>query len=363
MTDHNQETMRAFVLKGHGGQEQLEYRNDWPKPRANKGQVLIRVRACGLNNTDINTRVAWYSKSATGATGGESAAGSSKQDAAWGGKPISFPRIQGADVCGVVEQAEDRDLIGKRVMIDTWLRDWDDPDNLNKTGYFGSECDGGFAEYVAIDARQVHPLECDLQDAEIATFATSWSTAENMLARADVGDGDTVLISGASGGVGSALLQLAKLRGAATVIGMCGEDKQAQVRAAGADVVLPRAPGDLRAALSQAGVESVSVVADLVGGEGWPDMIDVLARGGRYVCSGAIAGAQVPLDLRPFYLRNLTFYGSTVIPPGMFATLVRRIEKGEVRPLLAATYPLSELKEAQQAFLAKKHVGNIVVVM
>ena len=357
--------MRAVVLTGHGGLDKLQVRDDWPLPEPGPGEVLIKVQACGLNNTDVNTRTAWYSKGVTDATTGGALDDASDEDATWGGGAITFPRIQGADVCGRVVAAGDGDagLVGKRVLIDTWLRDWSDPLNPDKCGYFGSECDGGYADYTKADVRNVHPVESALSDAELATFATSYITAENMLNRADVGSGDTVLIPGASGGVGSALIQLAKRRGAKTVA-LCGASKADAVAAIGPDAVLPRAPGNLKGALRDAiGQDSVTVVADVVGGDLWPRLIAVLARGGRYTCAGAIAGPVVAFDLRTFYLHDLTFTGATIVPPGVFADLVGYIERGEIEPLLAATYPLAELAKAQEAFIAKQHVGNIVVTM
>ncbi len=358
--------MRAMVLTGHGGLDKLEFRCDWPTPTPGPGEVLVKVHACGLNNTDVNTRTGWYSKGVSDATTGGALDTAADDDAAWGGAPIAFPRIQGADVCGTVVgvgDGGDPALIGRRVLIDVWLRDWDDPRNLEECRYFGSECDGGFAEYTKVDLRNVHPVESDLSNAELATFATSYVTAENMLNRADVGAGDTVLIPGASGGVGSALIQLARRRGA-TAIGMASDSKREAVEAVGANAVLPRAPGDLKTALRQAtGSETVTVVADVVGGAGWPRLIDALARGGRYTVSGAIAGPIVKLDLRTLYLHDLTFTGATVVPPGVFADLVGYIERGEIRPLLAATWPLEQLRQAQQAFIDKRHVGNMVVTM
>ena len=124
------ETMRAFVLKHHGGPEALEFEPNWPKPTPAPNQVLIQVKATGMNNTDINTRSGWYSKSVTQATTGaayDELDGTA--DNTWGGAGISLPRIQGADVCGVVEAVGadvDKNLIGKRVITDNWLRDWDD---------------------------------------------------------------------------------------------------------------------------------------------------------------------------------------------------------------------------------------------
>ncbi len=355
--------MHAMVLAGHGDFDRLEWRNV-PRPAPGAGEVLIEVKACGLNNTDVNTRTAWYSKGTRKATTGASLEGAAEADAAWGGAGLVFPRIQGADVAGSIVSAGvgvDPTLVGRRVLVDPWLRDAAEPLNMDKAKYLGSEIDGGFAEYVAIPANMVHPVDCDLTDAELATFATSYVTAENMLNRARVGKGDVVLIPGASGGVGSALIQLANRRGAVTVA-MCGTEKADQVRAVGPAAVLPRAPENLKAALDDAiGRKTVTVVADVVGGAYWTQLIDVMARDGRYVCSGAIAGPVVEFDLRTFYLRDLTLIGSTVPPPGTFVDLVGYIERGEIRPLLAATYPLRDLHEAQRAFIAKKHVGNIVV--
>jgi NADPH:quinone reductase-like Zn-dependent oxidoreductase len=360
--------MRAVVLTGHGGLDKLVYHDNWPRPEPGPGEVLIRVTACGMNNTDINTRTAWYSKgvsSGTTSAGGSSGFEESQDDdASWGGATITFPRIQGADVCGevvAVGAGADEALIGKRVLIDTWLRDWDDPLNLDSCGYFGSECDGGYADYTKVDHRNVHPIESDLSDIELASFATSYITAENMLRRAEVTNGDRVLIPGASGGVGSALIQLVRRRGGLP-IAMTSEDKMAAVKGVGAAAVLPRSPENLADALEEgSGHREVDVVADVVGGAIWPQLIAVLARGGRYTCSGAIAGPVVEFDLRTFYLRDLVFTGATIVPPGLFANLVDYIERGEIRPLVSASYPLEELREAQEAFLQRKHLGNIVI--
>ena len=363
MTDNIPKTMHAVVLTGHGGLDKLEFHRDWPVPEPQSDEVLIRVAACGLNNTDVNTRSAWYSKGNSDATTGDALVGAEGDDGTWGGASVSFPRIQGADAVGTVvrvgESAE-QSLIGQRVMIDGWLRDWDDPLNGSKAGYFGSECDGGYAQYTKVSHRQVHPVDATMSDAELATFACSYVTAENMLNRGAVTAGDTVLVTGASGGVGSALIQLANRRGAQCVA-LCGADKADAVKAVGPLAVIDRACADLGSALRDAiGKDSVDVVADVVGGTLWPQLISALARGGRYTCAGAIAGPMVEFDLRTFYLRDLTFTGATVPPPGVFGDLVGYIERGEIRPLLAATYALEDFHAAQQAFIEKRHVGNIV---
>ena len=364
MTTEIPKTMQAVVLTGHGGLDKLVFHDDWPTPVPETDDVMIRVGACGLNNTDVNTRSAWYSKGNTEATTGDALTGADGEDGTWGGTSVSFPRIQGADVAGIVVavgQQADAVLIGQRVLVDGWLRDWDDPMNRDKTGYFGSECDGGYAEYTKVSQRQVHPIDCVLSDAELATFACSYVTAENMLNRAQVAAGDTVLVTGASGGVGSALVQLANRRDA-VVVALCGADKAKAVNDLGPAAVLERHAADLRPRLQTAiGRDTVDVVADVIGGVLWPQLIDAIARGGRYTCAGAIAGPVVEFDLRTFYLRDLIFTGATVAPPGVFADLVRYIEQDEIRPLLAATFPLSQFHAAQQAFIDKHHVGNIVV--
>ncbi len=350
-------TMRAMVTMGHGGLDQLAWRTDWPRPEPAEGEVLVRVGACGLNNTDINTRIGWYSKTVTGATNAADGA-PADEDPSWGGAPIRFPRIQGADACGTIVAVGggvDTARIGERVITDNWLRDPADPASV---GYFGSERDGGFAEYTVLPSANAIAVNAPFSDAEMATFSCSYSTAEGMLTRAAVDWNDTVLVPGASGGVGGALVQLARRRGA-KVIALASEAKHADVAALGADAVLPRNPDNLRGALAG---DKITVVADVVGGAYWPELIDVLERGGRYTCSGAIAGPIVSLDLRTLYLRDLTFFGSTVIDPEVMTNLVRYIEAGEVKPALAATYPLEELREAQTAFVAKEHVGNIVVI-
>ncbi|MEQ9695559.1 alcohol dehydrogenase family protein [Shimia sp. SDUM112013] len=353
-------TMTAMVTMGHGDLDQMVLHTDWPRPEPGPDDVLIRVGACGLNNTDVNTRSGWYSKTVSDATTGGAYSEVGEEDPTWGGAPITFPRIQGADVCGTIVAVGanvDAARIGERVITDGWLRDPQDPENMDKTGYYGSERDGGFAEYATTPARNALAVTSDLSDAELATFSCSYSTAEGMLTRANVGAHDTVLVPGASGGVGGALVQLAKRRGA-RVIAMASDAKHDDVAELGPDRILPRAPDNLRATL---GDEKITVVADVVGGPYWPQLIDILERGGRYTCSGAIAGPMVTLDLRTFYLRDLTFTGSTVIPPEVMPNLIRYIENKEIKPVLAASYPLAQLRDAQAAFIAKTHTGNIVV--
>lgn len=361
------ETMRAIVLTGHGGMEALEYRQDWPTPKiVSSDDVIIKIHACGMNNTDVNTRSGWYSKAVTEETTGDAYETVNTEDPSWGGAPITFPRIQGADIVGtVVAVGENADpsLIGKRVMADCWLRDWDNPEDKNSTGYFGSECDGGFAQYTKAHRCNVQAVNSNLSDAELATFSCSYTTAENLLNRVGCTEGDTVLITGASGGVGSALIQLANRRGAKTVA-LASESKHDEVAKFSPTAILPRSPENLTSALKKAiGQETVSIVADIAGGKYFPTLIEALERGGRYGTSGAIAGPIVDLDLRTLYLKDLTFHGCTITTTNVFPDLVGYIERGEVKPALASTYALEDFHEGQQAFIDKKHTGNIVITV
>ena len=361
--------MRAVRVTGHGGLDKLEYREDVATPVPAADEVLIEVGACGMNNTDINTRTAWYSKSVREATdaGGDARFETAKSDdSTWGGAGIAFPRIQGADVVGTIVKVgaqvpESR--FGERVLVDPWIRDARDPGSRALAGYLGSERDGGYAEYTAVPAVNAFAIRSRYSDAELATFPCSYSTGEYMLTRARLNGGETVLITGASGGLGSGLVQLAKRRGA-RVIAVAGSSKMEAVGALGADRVISREQADFDAAVRAAAPDGeVQVVADVVGGPGFPRLLELLARGGRYVTSGAIAGPVVDLDLRTLYLKDLELLGATVMPVGIFESLVGYIEREEIRPLLANTFPLDKIADAQSEFLRKRHVGNFVITV
>ena len=358
-------TMTALHLVGNGGPEMLVLRHDVPVPVPADDEVLVRVRACGMNNTDVNTRVGWYSKSVTAATGSDGFGAAAGDDGTWGGGGLTFPRIQGADPCGeVVAVGSDADeaLVGRRVLADGWIRDVDDPTDRSKAGYLGSERDGGYAQFCAIPARNVYQVDSGMTDVELASFPCSWATAEHMLTRPALAAGETVVVTGASGGVGSALVQLSRLRGA-RVVAVTSAAKFADVAACGADVCVDRASADLAGAVAEAAGGPVDVLADVVGGPDFAPLLEVVRRGGRYTTAGAIAGPIVDLDLRTLYLNDLELYGCTVYEPAVFEALVGFLERGEVRPVVAATWPLSEFHVAQEAFVAKAHTGAMVITI
>ena len=355
------EQMQAVLLTGHGGLENLQFRDDVPVPALDATEVLIKVAAAGVNNTDINTRIGWYSKKVDSDTNSGGASGFDdvdSEDASWSGVPLQFPRIQGADCCGrivAVGSEVDSARLGERVIVRNMLRSYVDYRPF-ECWTFGSECDGGFAQYAKAPARETHRVDCDWSDAELASIPCAYSTAEGMLHRAQVG-AERVLVTGASGGVGSAAVQLAKRRGA-HVTALASVAKLDEVKALGADVVVAR-NADLVASI---GGNSIDVVVDLVAGAGWPQLLDVLKRGGRYVTAGAIAGPMVELDVRTLYLKDLTLIGCTFQDDVVFENLVGYIEGNEIRPVVAKTFALADIALAQQTFLDKQFTGKLVLI-
>jgi len=354
------ESMFAVVTTGNGGYEMLEYR-EVAKPRPASDEVLLEVLAAGVNNTEINTRLGWYSSSVVKSTDStatdQARAAEAKLDGGWN-EATPFPFIQGTDCCGKVVldgTGTHADIMGKRVLVRSCMRP-DESETLDNV-WLGSDFDGAFAQYVSVPASNVFPVDCDWSDAELATIPCAYGTAENMLHRAGVSHRDHVLVSGASGGVGSATVQLAKRRGA-RVSAICGAAKADQVRSIGADVVIDRNTVPVDAL----GTDTVDVVVDNVAGPGFSDTFKTLRRGGRYVSSGAIAGPIVSLDMRDMYLKDITLIGCTAWDATVFSNLIDYIEDGDIRPLVAEVFPLQRIADAQRRFMEKTHFGNFVLI-
>jgi len=348
--------MRAVLLTANGGFDKLDVRNDVPVPQPGPDDVLIRVGAAGVNNTDINTRIGWYSKAVAEATEAGATTGMpGAEDDGWSGAAFQFPRIQGADACGrivAVGSSVDAKRVGERVLVEPVIRGATRFDVL----YFGSEVDGAFADYAKVPAGYAHRIESDLSDAELASFPCAYSAAENMLSRIGLANGERILITGASGGVGSAAVQLARRRGA-EVVAMASADKAGALIELGAASVVPR-----DAVLTEEfGNDYFDAAVDIVGGAQFGAILDTLKRGGRYGVAGAISGPIVDLDLRTLYLKDLRLFGCTVLDQNVFEDLIGYIERDEIRPLVSATYPINEIVAAQEAFLTKRHVGKIVL--
>ena len=351
-------TMSAVLTTGHGGFDVLEHRNDVQVPTPESDQVLIRVLGAGINNTDINTRTAWYSKSVRDETNSGDSKGLD-DDGSWSGNPLNFPIIQGADCCGeIVAVGSDINInrISERVLVRT-MQQYAVDYRPFECWTMGSECDGAFAQYMVAFSDESYKIESDWSDIELASIPCAYSTAENLLERSNVKNSEVVLITGASGGVGSAAVQLAKRRGA-KVIAIAGEEKINDIKKIGADIVIKR--GESISEVLE--VESVDVVIDLVAGSQWGELLDVLKKGARYAAAGAIAGPIVELDIRTLYLKDLTLMGCTFQDGQVFKNLIGYIERNEIKPLVAKSYPLQDIVNAQKDFLSKKYTGKLVLI-
>lgn len=344
-------TMRAVVITGHGDLDVMEER-EVPVPRPGPGEVLVRVHAAGCNNTDLWTREGSYG-----------AAEDPDVRTGWLG-PLDFPRIQGADVVGTVVACGDEGAtgrVGARVLVDPAEYDGPGPD-ARPADVLGSERDGGFAEYVVVPSSRAHSVEgSPLTDAELAALPIAYGTALGMLDRGSVSEGHTVLVTGASGGVGLAAVQLARARGA-RVVAVCSGDKGDAVRSAGADAVVDRRRGEVLADAAAAAPEGYDAVIDVVAGAVLGPGLRLLRAGGRWVVAGALDGWAVDIDVRRLYLANLALVGSTMHTPRTFDQLVEIARRGDVSPVIAATFPLEHVGEAQAQLARRGHVGKLIII-
>ncbi|CTQ56075.1 Alcohol dehydrogenase [Roseibium album] len=347
-------TMRAALLTGHGGPEMLKVVENWPVPEVGPAEVLVKVAACGVNNTDI-----WVREGAYGA------ADDPDEVASFGDSPIQFPLIQGADIVGTIVATGTEvssSMCGERVMVDFGIYA-NNSDETPSHDYLGSFRPGGFSEYVSVPAENAHCVSTSLTDAELATFCCAYITGEHMLRRARVAAGERVLVTGASGGVGSGVIQLCRARGAIPYA-IAGAGKTVAVKGIGAEDAVTRQEGDLIAACNKMlGGQEIDVIVDTVSGPMLQDLLEILKPQGRYATCGAMGGAVVEIDVRRIYLKNLELVGATQGARKDFAAVRDYVLSGEIKPLLAGTFPLEKLGEAQEKFKKKDFVGKLVVVM
>ncbi|WP_370647934.1 alcohol dehydrogenase family protein [Phyllobacterium meliloti] len=348
-------TMSAVLLTGHGDLDKLVYRTDVPVAQPAAGEVLIEISACGMNNTDV-----WVRQGAYGTEDDVNAVSTWRRQE----PTLTFPRIQGTDIVGhiaAVGAGVSDSRIGERVMVDFSIYNCDD-DSLADIDYIGHGRDGGYAEYVAVPAENAHVVNTAMSDIELATFCCAYLTGEQMLERAGLKSGERVLVTGASGGVGSGIVQLARARGAIPYA-IVGAGKEQALLDIGAEAVITRGEVGLISAVEHVlGGKPIDVVADLVGGRMFNDLLRILRPEGRYTTAGAIAGPVVQLDLRTMYLKQLQLHGSSQGTRGDFRRIISYIEDGKLKPLVGGVYPLSEFHRAQSDFMAKGFVGKLVVV-
>ncbi|WP_249975872.1 alcohol dehydrogenase catalytic domain-containing protein [Vreelandella olivaria] len=361
-------TMSAMLLTGHGDIEKLQYRQDVPTPQPGAGQVLVQVTATAKNNTDRKAREGLYP------TKGKDEVTSF----AMGGAPtLTFPRIQGADVAGrVVEVGEgvDSARIGERGLLDFNIYA-DQRRDINLTpDYYGHGADGGYAEYIVVPSDQFHHVpNPELQDAELAALGMcSYQTAYHMMTSASIGAGERVLVSGASGGVGTALIQLCRIIGAIPYA-VSQPDKADALLALGAEAVIDR--GDLPTfvdrVLATTGGQPMDAVMDLVGGEMTDLFIDTMIVDmqhrktyPRLSIAGASGGNISEIMWTRIYLYQVQIFGVSHGTREEAEQLIAWIRSGELKPVLHAAFKLSELHTAERYFVNRdsNYLGKIVIV-
>lgn len=362
-------TMNAAVLTGHGGVETIDYRNDVPVPELNPGYVLIEVTATAKNNTDRKVREGLYVTS-------EDADATSFQ---MSGQPtLTFPRIQGADVVGrivAVGVGVPSDRIGERGLLDFNIYR-DERRDINLTpDYFGHGADGGFAEFMAAPSDQFYTVNDDnLSDAQLASLGMcSYQTGYHMLTSARVRSGEQILITGGSGGVGTALIQLCRLLGAVPhVISSAG--KAEKLKALGAESVIDRtSASDLPAAVHAAtGGVRIDAVMDLAGGELVLQLLALLtermaerADYPRLSIAGASAGNITRLLWTTVYLYQIQIFGVSHGTRAEADQLMAWIREGSLKPVLHGTFRLSEIHRAERYFAGERgadFLGKVVIV-
>ncbi|EHJ02911.1 zinc-binding dehydrogenase [Marinobacter manganoxydans] len=359
-------TMKAMVLTGHGDVDKLEYK-DVPVPAPGAGQVLVQVTATAKNNTDRKAREGLYPTKKGEMTSFQ-----------MGGKPtLVFPRIQGADIAGrvvAVGDGVDESRIGERGLLDFNIYANDRRDINLTPDYYGHGADGGYAEYVALPADQFHHIpNAELADAEVASMGMcSYQTAMHMLTSANIKVGERVLVTGASGGVGTALIQLCRIMGAIPYA-LSKQDKAAALLELGAEAVLDRSDMDsfVDRVKAETGGKPINAVMDLVGGEMTDVFIDTMifdmnARSTypRLSIAGASGGNISEILWTRIYLYQVQIFGVSHGTREEAEQLMAWIRGGQLKPVLHGAFRLSDLHRAEEYFVNRgsNYLGKIVIV-
>jgi NADPH:quinone reductase-like Zn-dependent oxidoreductase len=338
--------MKAVRFHEHGGAEVLRF-EDAPDPSPDRGEVLVRVRACALNHLDI-----WNRR---------------------GVVRLPLPHISGADVAGEVVESSDLGLAaGLRVMLQPGLSCGrceaclDGRDNeCPRYDVLGSQSDGGYAEFVRVPARNIIPLPDAIGFVEAAAFPLTFVTAWHMLVtRAAVRPGETVLVLAAGSGVGQAAVQIAWLHGARVVATAGTDEKLARARELGASEVVNHHTQDLAADVRRfTNNRGVDIVIEHVGEATWERSLKCLARGGRLVTCGATTGYKAGIDLRFLFARQYTLMGSYMGTKAELSRAAAFFFSGELRAIVDRTFSLADAAAAQRYLEESKQFGKVVLTV
>ncbi|MCS7167967.1 MAG: zinc-binding dehydrogenase [Gemmatales bacterium] len=340
--------MKAVIFEQHGGPEVLQVR-DVPLPTLEEDEVLVEVRACALNHLDL-----WVRRGLPGVT--------------------PMPHIGGCEVTGIVAALGPKVTgltVGQRVMIAPGLlprqvSDWTtagldhlDPDYR----IHGYQTQGGFAEFSKARACDVIPISEAWSFEEWAAVPLTFLTAWNMLLRrAHLQPGEDVLVLGASSGVGVAAIQIAKFAGARVIAVAGGPEKCRRAEQLGADYVVDYTQHDVAQEVRNITQgRGVDIVFEHIGQAMWQAALKSLARNGRIVTCGATTGPKVELDLRFFFTQQLVVTGAYMGSRHDLLTVLRLVERRQLRPVIDSVFPLEQTRQAQEHMEQRRMFGKIVI--
>ena len=332
--------MRALLLRQHGGLENLQIVDDHPRPKAVEGHVVIRVKASSFNYHDVFTVKGMP------------------------GIKVPLPVVIGLDMAGDIAE------------IGPGVTGWKEGDAVlvnplnKKKGLMGEMLDGGMAEYCLVAADQLIRMPKGVSYAEAASLPVAYGTAHRMLVtHKTVKKGDRVLVLGASGGVGTGSVILAKLLGAEVIACASGEEKMARLKELGADEVIDYSKVDWsKWAIEKYGKPQrrsydggVDVVVNFTGGDTWVPSLRCLKRGGKLLVCGATAGYDPKEDLRYIWSFELQIIGSNSYYDDNLFALMDMIKAGEMKPVIDTVVPLDGAIEGLRLIQDRKVIGKVIV--
>ncbi len=331
--------MRAIVIHEHGGRDKLLF-EQVPTPEANTGQILVRVKACGLNFLDIFVRRGMP------------------------GLPIDLPRITGGDIAGVVAEAVGAGVtnvtVGQRVLLDPAV-----VLPNGEIGALGENTTGGLAEYIVVAAENAIPLPDDVTFEQAAALPIAYGTAWRMLiTRGQVQAGEHVFILGASGGVGTGAVQIAKMLGCVVYAAASTPDKLARLQELGADVLVNyvEQPEFHRYVRSVTNGEGVDVVVNYTGGDTWVKSLKCVKHGGRLLTCGATAGYDPQTDIRFIWRKEMDIRGSDGWQRQDLIDLLEAVRGGKITPVIDRVLPLAETAEGHRLIEDREVFGKVIIV-
>ncbi|MCA1054383.1 zinc-binding dehydrogenase [Rossellomorea aquimaris] len=343
--------MKAVQVNGYGGLEQLKV-VEIPIPEPGEYEVLVKVKACAINNTEI-----WMREGAYG----------SDKESGWRPEGVQFPRIPGSDITGRVVKAGSSvapSLVDKDVVLFPFTSSGEEGREhiAEDMSFIGSEYDGGYAEYVVWPAALCYDMP--LADyTESAVFSVSGLTAWHMVNQIEAHSGETILVTGANGGVGSLNVQIASRVFGAKVIAVVGDlAAEERMKELGATHVVSYRSDHLADDILAVNEGPVDSVLDVVGDALFETTLAVLKKGGKFCISGSSGGQVTTFDFRTLYLNHITMYGSVLGTREEFKDMMKAISEGKLQPVIDRTFPLEQAREAQEYFKNKGKMGKIVLI-